>query len=94
MLNLLSDQAIQAVDDLFGSSLEQVHVKDFYDYAAARDRAGALRHLQTLSVAQIEREVLLAGFSSVGTRGGKAALIEYSINQIGKRAPFRVNTDY
>lgn len=68
--------------------------KTFFDYALAGDKAGALRHLQTLSVSEIELQVLKSAFSMISTSNGKAAIMEHAINQIGKREPVRVNSDY
>jgi hypothetical protein len=79
--------------DLFaGEPLPQQKV--FFDYAEAGDKAGALRHLQTLSLREIELQVLKSGFSMISTSYGKAAILEYAINQIGKREPVRVQCDW
>jgi hypothetical protein len=68
--------------------------KVFFDYAQKVDKAGALRHLQSLSLREIELEVVKSGFTMISTRHGKAELMTYAINQIGKKTPVRVQCDY
>lgn len=79
--------------DLFGGEPVPPQ-KVFFDFAQKGDKAGALRHLQSLSPLEIERQVLKAGFSMISPRHGKAELMTYAINQIGTKEPVQVNCDY
>lgn len=61
--------------------------RNFFFFASNGDKAGALKHLQTLGVKEIEMEVLKSGFSMICPSNGKQALLVYAIEQIGKKTP-------
>jgi hypothetical protein len=63
--------------------------RQFFDFALANDKAGALKHLQTLSISNIEIQVLESGFSMIGRHHGKSALMEYALNQVGEKTPVK-----
>ncbi len=74
--------------DLF-AELEIPESKGFFEFAEVNDKCGALKYLQSLSIREIEKEVLEAGFSIIGGHHGKAALLDYAVGQIGVKNPIR-----
>lgn len=69
--------------------LEIPNPKCFFDFAEAGDKCGALKHLQSLSIIDIEKQVLEAGFSMIGRHHGKSALLDYAVGQIGIKTPVK-----
>jgi hypothetical protein len=67
--------------------LKKEEPKQFVDFAESNDKAVALKHLQQLTPLQIQKEVLHSGYSSLFTRDGKPALMDYAIKQTGKKTP-------
>lgn len=67
--------------------------KTFFDFAAAGDVSGAMRHLRDLPLNELELEVLKAGFSMIGRHHGKMAMVEFAIKQIGNKEPRHISAD-
>lgn len=69
--------------------LEIPKPKCFFDFAETGDKCGALKYLQSLSIIDIEKQVLEAGFSMIGRHHGKSALLDYAVGQIGTKTPVK-----
>ena len=64
--------------------------KIFYDFAVANDKCGALKRLQSLSLCEIEKEVIESGYSMIGSHHGKPKMMRHAVLQIGvKTLSFR-----
>lgn len=73
--------------DMFGST-DDIKPRVFFDYAVAGDKKGALDRLHSLSPSEAEKEIVLAGFSSIGfRRNSKGEMIAWGVNQIGVKTP-------
>jgi len=64
-------------------TLQPCALRCFFDFAQSGDKLGAIRHLQSLSLSEIKREVLDSGFSMISKRHGKSEMINHAVSQIG-----------
>lgn len=71
---------------------QEPSTRNFFYFASRKDKSGALKHLQSLALKEIEREVLMSGYSMISRSHGKQQVMLHAVNQIGIKEP--VARDY